>query len=139
MTIDHQAIEAGRQRQAEHREHAGIGPSGDTAIDAYRLIHRAVRTAPIPTLPDGFASHVARAVRDHDERAHLEVICMAVAIVLAVVAAITFAAPVVVTSMSALIASTPNVPWPLLTVSLFGLLAVACVDRVIPARAARNA
>jgi len=138
MTIDHRSIETRRQLRAEQMEREGMAPSDDPSVDAYRLVHRVARTAPMPALPNDFASRVARAVHDHDERAHLEIGCVTAAMVLAMVAAALFAGPVFVASVVAMMDSMPAVPWSLLMASALSLLAVACTDRILPGRTLRG-
>lgn len=139
MIHDPRQSDSHHSPQAEQLEPERAAPPKDVAMDAYRFIERVVHAAPIPPLPTDFASRVAQAVRDHDERAQLEVGCVAVAFVLAAIAAIVFAVPIVIDRLSTLTAQMPDVPWPLLLVSGLGIVAVACADAILPGRAARNA
>jgi hypothetical protein len=63
--------EAQLQAAAEQAERSGQ-PTGDSAVDAYRLVIRAVRQAPMPALPEDFARRVAARVSPAADKASME-------------------------------------------------------------------
>lgn len=115
------------QARAERIEREGL-PAADPAVDAYRLVHRAVRRAPLPPVPDGFAARVARQARALDAADRLErrILWGGVAILLAVTAFV--AMPALAYSISAVGALLPRAPWAMLGTCAIGLAACALWD-----------
>lgn len=60
------------QAAAERAEREGRPAGADAAVDAYRLVQRAVVRAPMPALPLGFAQRVAAQLRAIEESARVE-------------------------------------------------------------------
>lgn len=60
------------QAAAERAEREGRPAGEDPAVDAYRLVQRAVVRAPMPALPLGFAQRVAARLRAMEESARVE-------------------------------------------------------------------
>jgi hypothetical protein len=105
------------------------------AVAEYRLLHRAVRAAPMPALPAGFAARLAAQVRDLDESAAPESWTMMLAGACALAAAALFALPVTAGALQQALAQLDGVPWPMLLTAA-GALAVAWAgDRVAGRRA----
>lgn len=59
------------QQAAEQAERMG-SPPGDADVDAYRLVIRAVRRAPMPAVPGDFAARVVSRLQRSPERAGVE-------------------------------------------------------------------
>lgn len=111
---------------------AGAPPTapGDAAsVDAaavadYRLLHRAVRAAPMPALPAGFAAAMAAQVRDLEERAAPEHWTLLLAAGCALAAAALFALPVTASALQQALLQLDGAPWPMLFTAA-GALALA--------------
>lgn len=126
--IDHEN-EARLQARAERLEREGL-PGADPAVDAYRLVHRVVRNAPLPPVPDGFAARVAQQAwaLDAADRVERRILWGCVAILLAVTAFV--AMPALAYSISTLGALLPRAPWAMLGTCVVGLAACALWDAV---------
>lgn len=125
-SIDHDH-EARLQARAERIEREGL-PGADPAVDAYRLVHRAVRVAPLPPVPDGFAARVATQAwaLDAADRMERRILWGGVAILLAVTAFV--AMPALALSISAVGALLPQAPWAMLGTCVAGLVVCALWD-----------
>lgn len=119
--------EARLQARAERTEREGL-PGADPAVDAYRLVHRALRAAPLPPVPDGFAARVARQAwaLDAADRMERRILWGGVAVLLALTAFI--AMPALAYSISAVGALLPSAPWAMLGTCAVGLAACALWD-----------
>lgn len=116
------------QSLAEQQERSGSQGRTDPEIDAYRFVHRLVRTAPIPDPPVHFAASVTRRISDREEFPRVESWCIAIALISAVAVAAIFALPVLGDALDTLRSQLPAVPWPMLFAAGFGLLAVWGMD-----------
>lgn len=110
---------------------APVGPAVDeTAVAQYRLLHRAVRAAPMPALPAGFAARLAAQVRDLEESAAPEWWTILLAVACALAAAVLFALPVTAGALQQALVHLDGAPWPMLLTAA-GALALAWVaDRL---------
>ena len=81
MHLDTNRLEVRLQQAAEREgDTAGLPPD---AVQAYRRVYRAVREAPLPEPPPGFATGLEALTRDHDEQAGVETGFMRAAAMLA--------------------------------------------------------
>jgi hypothetical protein len=107
------------------------GPPVDAAAVAeYRLLHRAVRAAPMPALPAGFATGVAARVRDLDESAEPERWTLMLAAACALAAGALFALPVTASVLQRAVAQLDGAPWPMLVTAAGALALVWVGDRI---------
>jgi hypothetical protein len=133
MTNDHRHDEQLRQTAAERIEREGADIRNRSgAVDAYRFIHRMVRSAPMHRLPDTFAAQVSRIAEARDDSGRLEDWIVVIALTCAVAAAIAFAGPIVSHALPAMVNSFPDLPWPMLFGSLLAFALVAFADRLLP-------
>lgn len=117
-----------RQAQAEQRERTGSKEHDDPSIDHYRFINRAIRQAPIPALPAGFAARVARHIEDFEERAQFERSTLAVMVIIAVIAGLFFALPPLVEALQHL-STAIELPSAMLWATIFTLGFAAVLDQ----------
>jgi hypothetical protein len=97
------------QAAAEQAERVGRG-DGDPAVDAYRLVQRAVRRAPIPALPADFARSVAARIRALEENAGVENGLMFFLIGAFAIGAAVYLAPTWVATLSSISLKLPALP-----------------------------
>jgi hypothetical protein len=124
-----QAREARRQAEAEHAR-AGT-QAADPAVDRYRAIYHAVRSAPLPEPPPTFALQMERLTHDHVERAGIEAWLMRLLPVLALVALAAWGGGAVVDGLEASLAQWRALPWPMLVAAGAGLGGAWAVDRLL--------
>ena len=133
MTNDHRNDEQLRQTAAERIEREGASIRNSSgAVDAYRFIHRMVRSAPMHRLPDTFAAQVSRIAEARNDSGRLEDWIVVIALICASAAAIAFAGPIVSHALPAMVNSLPDLPWPMLLGSLLVFALVAFADRLLP-------
>ena len=58
-TNEHEHQHAARLQRAAEQAEKSATPLGNPEVDAYRLVIRAVRQAPLPAVPEDFAARVA--------------------------------------------------------------------------------
>lgn len=112
MHLDPNRLEVRLQQAAEREgDTAGLPPD---AVQAYRHVYRAVREAPLPEPPPGFAAGLEALTRDHDEQAGVETGFVRAAALLAPVVVGAAAAPMAALLPSALLERLGPLPWALL-------------------------
>lgn len=127
------------RRGAEGPQQAPPRPVDAALVDAaavadYRLLHRAVRSAPMPALPAGFAAAIGTQVRDLEERADPEHWTILLAAGCALAAAALFALPVTASALHQAMANLDGAPWPMLVTAGFALAAAWAGDRLASRR-----
>lgn len=117
------------QAAAELAERLGQG-SGDPAVDAYRLVQRAVCRAAMPALPADFASRIAERMRKMEEGAQLERFLTSLLLLALAVGGAFYLWPLLATMMADFSLRPPAaVPWQLAIIVLSALCAAWMVDR----------
>lgn len=134
----HQQHHIRLQSLAEQQERSGSTERIDPEIDAYRFVHRLMRTAPIPNPPADLAASVTRRISDREEFPRAESWCIAIALICAAAVAAVFALPVLGDALNTLRNQLPRAPWRMLLAAGSGLLAVWGMDVVRSARALRG-
>ncbi|QDH68793.1 hypothetical protein [Marilutibacter alkalisoli] len=124
-----QVREARRQAEAEQAR-TGTEPT-DPAIDRYRAVYHAVRSAPLPEPPPTFALQMERLTRDHDERAGIEAWLMRLLPVLALAALAAWGGGAVLDGLQASLAQWRALPWPMLVAAAAGLGGAWVLDRLL--------
>ena len=130
-------VEALLQADAERVERDGAaGKSGDLHIDAYRLIQRSVRTAPMSAPPPGFAARMARHVAEQAQygSTRLDIWLVTLALVCVMAGGAVFALPVMVDALRNMAAQTQGLPWPMLLVAALSLAMVGAIDAALGRR-----
>lgn len=138
MTRDH-SLESQRQALAEQPGSGAEGAHPDPRVDAYRLVNRAVRAAPMPSLPSDFAARVAAAIRDHEERARMESGFVIAATACTGITGAVFAYPIVSDALASTVGTLPALPWPLLMTAAAGLVMVGVLDSLLDRRKTHDA
>lgn len=110
-------------------------PSDPAAVADYRLLHRAVRAAPMPALPAGFAARLAAQARDLEESAAPETWTITLAVACALAAAVLSALPVTASALQQALVHLDGAPWPMLLTAAGALALVWIGDRVAGRRA----
>lgn len=117
------------QAAAERAERDGKPAGTDPAVDAYRLVQRAVVRAPMPSLPADFARRVVAQLRAIEESARVES-GLTNALMLAFIAGAAFyLLPSVGQWISTVRASLPNFPWVMASAAAIAVLVAWGVDR----------
>lgn len=119
--LEHQA--AADQAERERR------PAGDPAVDAYRLVARAVRQAPLPALPADFARQLAARIRKRDEGLGPEEIVLVSLMAVMCIGAALFAGPALMAALAPLNLRLPSLPWHWVIATAIGLALAAGLDR----------
>lgn len=104
----------------------GTGPATPAARD-YRRIHAAIAAAPMPVLPDDFASRVLARIEDLAESAGFEHRLLNVLVAIMGIGALVFVGP----SLGAMLAPFQGVvdtPWP--AMALAAVVAIGAIDRL---------
>ena len=83
----------------------------------------------MPALPENFASLLAQKVQDFEERAQFENLALAFLAVIAVIAGLVFALPLLLQAFNDFTLAIA-LPWPLLWAAAFALVFATMVDRV---------
>lgn len=125
------------QMQAEQRERMDVtAAAGNPAVDAYRLVHRIVRSAPMPDLPTDFAARVVRHAHEREQTGHpvTDTWLLSLALACAAIVGIIFALPILLDSVRASMALADGVPWPMLVTAGLSLVLVAGVDALLGRR-----
>lgn len=120
------------QQQAITHPRTDRDAPAEAAVDRYRLVYRAIREAPLPDLPVGFALEMERITQDQAEPARAvrsEAWVIRVAFVVAVVAAVASALPVVTRAWALVGSRQSDVPWPMLLAAIGCLLLASLADR----------
>ncbi|GAB2666232.1 hypothetical protein [Arenimonas aestuarii] len=128
MHSDPNRLEVRLQQAAEQEgDTPGLPPD---AVQAYRRVYRAVREAPMPAAPEGFAARLEALTRDYDEQAGLETGFVRAAALLAPVVLGVAAAPMAALLPSALVERLGPLPWTLVAaIATAGAVAWA-IDRL---------
>lgn len=119
--------EAARQAAADLAERERR-PAGDPAVDAYRLVARAVRQAPMPALPANFAHLLAARARAREQGVSLdEAVLMGLMLVMCIGAAI-FLAPMLWPLLAQVAPRMPTLPWHWVLATGAGLAIAKAMD-----------
>lgn len=123
------------QAMAEDAERRGVANAPDAQVAAYRLVHRAIRMAPVPAAPAGFAARVARIAAEPEQRDGNDLLLVTLCALLVLAGAAVFALPTALQAFGGLTDVISGAPWPMLATAaavMLGLLAfdgVAALDR----------
>lgn len=131
--IDATEREARLQAAAEQAERDGL-PAGEAGVDAYRLVIRAVRQAPMPGLPEDFARRVAARVSPAGDKASFEDGMVTLLLLgMALGGGGYFLPrfwPLIASLVSLPTINMPAVSWPLLAATAVGLGLAWAIDRL---------
>ena len=114
------------------------GDANDTAANAYRFVHRAVRMAPIPAVPADFAVRMEKLTRDFEEQAQLETWLLRVLLLIAGTGALAVAWPAAMAAAGSVTAQLAGAPWSLLFAAGVGATLAWVMDRYAGKHAASS-
>jgi len=124
-------IESRLQAAAEQANAVPGLPEQD--IEAYRHVYRAIRAAPMPPMPPGFASRMEQLTRDHEEQA-LPEIWIARAVVFTVLAGTVASIPALGGVAEAFARAAQSLPWSTGLAATLALAVAALIDQVAAQR-----
>lgn len=117
------------QAAAERAEREGRPAGQDPAVDAYRLVQRAVKSAPMPPVPLGFATRIAARIRAMEESARVESGLTGFLMLAFIAGAAFYLLPTAGAWMTDFRASLPNFPWAMASAAAVAVLAAWAADR----------
>ena len=123
--------EARLQAQAELAERNGL-PPGAPAVDAYRVVVRALRQPPEQQLPAGFAAQVAARVGLAEQDSSLEDWLMSLMLLGVGITGLVYMQPLMADMaelLSIQMPRLPELPWPLLVATGAGMAIAWALDR----------
>ena len=120
------------QLQAEQAERQRLPARGDSELDAYRLVIRALRQPLAAQLPADFAARVAKRIELPEDKSSLEDWLVTVLLLGMAVGGLIYMQPVMATVVSRLqfdLPSLPSLPWPLLGAAIASVGVAWALDR----------
>lgn len=140
MNHEHDHEDRLQAQAVEHERSNATARTDHPEVDAYRLVHRIARSAPMPDMPADFVTRVARHVRTSEQihPAMTDVWLIWPALACIAIAGIVFALPILLGSVQASMALAGDVPWPMLAVAGLSLLLVAGTDALLSQRRLRS-
>lgn len=114
------------------------GDANDTAANAYRFVRRAVRVAPIPSVPADFAAQMEKLTHDFEEQAQLETWLLRVLLFVAGAGALAVAWPAATAASGSVAKQLAGAPWPLLLAAGVGAALAWVMDRYAGKHAASS-
>lgn len=117
------------QADAERAEREGRPAGIDPAVDAYRLVQRAVVRAPMPPVPLGFAQRVAARLRAMEESARVESGLTGFLMLAFVAGAAFYLLPTMGAWMPDFRSTLPQFPWAMAMAAGVAVLVAWGVDR----------
>jgi len=129
--INQQGLEqqARLQAQAELAERQQLPPSGDPALDRYRLVIRALNQPVAAQLPADFAARIAARVGFSEERSSLEDWLMTGLMLVLAVSGLFYMRPVMASILDQFHFQLPSLPWPLLGATVVSVAVAWALDR----------
>lgn len=117
------------QELAELAERQHLPASGDSSLDRYRLVLRALRQPPAVQLPADFAAQVAARVGSAEEKGSLEDWLVTLLLLGMAVVGVIYVQPVLASVLGQLQFEVPTLPWSWLAAAAASVGVAWAVDR----------